>query len=252
MSILLNANNELLSEFYTDLELRYQIYVTNKPFWVVDPAPKIYKNGIIIESGFTINYDSGYVIFYPKLLPTDIVTGDFSYLSEDAMKTQIAGSEVQLPVDVQDHMIPDDNPVPVLLIDSNIPTTQPVPVQDQGKYLDLGLAIDGVNMAAGATVLSEWINNVSWVRYIIAQVSSDQASQLVAYRRDSSLEIIDWGSTLATITAGGVSYVPIAAMPQQSATGASAILGYSARFGIKNTAAVPNTFAKVRIQLMGA
>ncbi len=73
-----------LTEVYISEADRYRIYqVANQVQrnWVASPAPVIKKNGIVVSSGFGIDYAGGAVIFSPNLTVTDVVTADFSYVS---------------------------------------------------------------------------------------------------------------------------------------------------------------------------
>lgn len=114
------------------------------------------------------------------------------------------------------------------------------------KTQDLGLNVEGLTMAAGATVYGNWIDNVEWVRSAILLAQSDQQYDVTVQRRDNSLT-------------GSINFTLASAQSAQSGsnwrshaiTGANALLGYSARFGITNSAAVANTYGRIRAQLLG-
>lgn len=107
-------------------------------------------------------------------------------------------------------------------------------------FQDLGLVVDATNMAAGATVYSNWYDGVDWIRNIIALSSSDQQYDIVIKRRDTALN--ESGMTLKSAQASSGSL---------ATNTFSALLGYSVCFGIKNSSASPNTTAKLRIQMLG-
>lgn len=117
----------------------------------------------------------------------------------------------------------------------------PEQVELNNKYLDLGLAVEGLNMAAGAIVNGNWIDNVEWVRNIIFMTQSDQQSNIIITRRDKS-GTVDWGTTLANIGATSNAW---------AGSVTTAPLGYSIRISVKNSAAVANTYARIRVQLLG-
>lgn len=111
---------------------------------------------------------------------------------------------------------------------------------------DLGLSVEGLTMAAGATVYGNWIDNVEWARNAILLAQSDQQYDITVQRRDNSLT-------------GSINFTLASAQSAQSGsnwrshaiTGTSALLGYSARFGITNSSASVNTYGRIRAQLLG-
>jgi hypothetical protein len=116
-----------------------------------------------------------------------------------------------------------------------------------GKYEDKGLNVEGLNMAAGAVVYGSWIDNVDWVRNLVILAQSDQGYDLVMQRRDTSnAASFDTNPVTGQTTTGGSS-----SWRTHAIAGASALLGYSTRFGIKNSSASANTFGRLRVQLMG-
>jgi hypothetical protein len=114
------------------------------------------------------------------------------------------------------------------------------------KYQDLGQIISGTNMAAGAFVYSNYITNVAWVRNLVIFTQSDQQYDYGLYRQDSSGNNDVSGITISSgQTANG------AAWRGAAINGTNAILGYGAKFFIKNSSASANTFANMRVQLLG-
>ncbi|KIL35864.1 hypothetical protein SD71_10765 [Cohnella kolymensis] len=111
---------------------------------------------------------------------------------------------------------------------------------------DVGLAIDASNMAAGAIIFGNWTDNVHWVRNVVVLAQSDQQYDVGVGRRDFS-GATDIGSTVAS-TQNAVLSPNWRSHPL---TGSSGVLGYSVRFFIKNSAAVPNTYGRLRAQLLG-
>lgn len=102
-------------------------------------------------------------------------------------------------------------------------------------------------IAAGVTEWSEWFNNVEWVRHLLTTTHCDQAYDLIIQRRGSD-NISDAGNSLKTfsiVTPVTTSFTPT------NATGASSLLGTSARFGLKNTTANPMVKGKLNIQFLG-
>ena len=111
------------------------------------------------------------------------------------------------------------------------------------KAKDLGLYLDAGVLAAGASLYGNWVDNLEWVRNVVIMIQNDQTAQMVMARRDRQLAA-GWGTNVGT--AGGVTS-STAWSEQQVAV----IVGYGAKFGLKNTAAAPTTFAKLRLQLLG-
>ena len=70
-----------LTEVYISEQDRYRIYQApaGKRNWASSPAPVIKKNGIVISSGFTIDYGGGAIIVSPSATSTDTFTADVSY-----------------------------------------------------------------------------------------------------------------------------------------------------------------------------
>lgn len=61
---------------------RYRIYQSpGKRNWVASPAPIIKVNEVVKDSGYTIEYGGGGVVFNPPLSAGDVVTADFSYVA---------------------------------------------------------------------------------------------------------------------------------------------------------------------------
>lgn len=114
-----------------------------------------------------------------------------------------------------------------------------------GEYIDYGIVLDGAAVAAGATQYGGLVEKLHWARRALLLVQCDQVHDVVMTRQDASgtesLEI-----TLATgLAANAGGWRPVALLDGNS------VLGYAARFGIKNTAAAATTTAKIRLQLMG-
>lgn len=74
-----------LTEVYISDTDRYRIYQAplGKRNWAASPAPVIYKNGVQITSGFTIDYGGGAIILSPAATSTDVFTADFSRVKTD-------------------------------------------------------------------------------------------------------------------------------------------------------------------------
>lgn len=119
-----------------------------------------------------------------------------------------------------------------------------------GGYSDLGAIIDTTNMAAGATVYSNWIDGIDWVRNILIMAQSDQQYDLGITRRDSFGVVTSDYVLITNNAANSGSYRPFIANAT-SLVATSGLTGYSARFFIKNSSASPNTIGKLRVQLMG-
>ena len=73
--------NVPLTEVYIAELDRYRIYQApaGKRNWASSPAPVIKKNGVVISSGFTIDYGGGAIIVSPAATSTDTFTADVSY-----------------------------------------------------------------------------------------------------------------------------------------------------------------------------
>lgn len=122
-------------------------------------------------------------------------------------------------------------------------------VSNIGKTQDMGQVLTGSSVAAGATAYGDWVDGVDWVRNIVFLAQSDQNYDLVHQVRDkdgtTSLEASF--VTGQSATAGGTSWRKHV---QAMSSGNSGILGYSARFGMKNSGATPSN-VKLRVQLLG-
>jgi hypothetical protein len=70
-----------LTEVYISELDRYRIYQApaGKRNWASTPSPVIKKNGVVISSGFTIDYGGGAIIVSPSATSTDTFTADVSY-----------------------------------------------------------------------------------------------------------------------------------------------------------------------------
>jgi len=93
-----------LSEVYISSLDRYRIYqaASGKRNWVASPAPVIYKNGIVIASGFTIDYGGGAIIANPSALSTDVFTADVTYINGACMSDIAATVDTHLADNVTD------------------------------------------------------------------------------------------------------------------------------------------------------
>lgn len=121
----------------------------------------------------------------------------------------------------------------------------------EGKYQDLGQVVTGTNMGAGTVVWSNWIDNVNWVRYIRIMVQSDQVCQISISRRDSTLTGDSPIAAFTNIAATGSGAWAYYIMTPTASDTTNGIPGYSFRIGVKNTAASANTFANLRVQIIG-
>lgn len=119
-------------------------------------------------------------------------------------------------------------------------------------FKDLGLVIDATNMAAGATVYSNWVDNVEWVRNGILLAQCDQQYDIQQQVRDSNSISAYATNIIATqIAVASPNWAMAKLLQSSTSTGLSAVFGYSVRFGLKNSSASPNTYGKLRVQLMG-
>jgi hypothetical protein len=125
----------------------------------------------------------------------------------------------------------------------------PLPILVTGSgYKDLGLVIDG-SIAAGATLSSNWFDNVSWVRNIVMLSQSDQQYDIQIYVRD--IAGVGTSSILAAYTPASNQAANGTAWRVTQLSGTNALLGYSVQFRLKNSSASPNTFARLRVQILG-
>lgn len=117
------------------------------------------------------------------------------------------------------------------------------------QYQDLGQILSGTNMAAGAVISeSSYHTNVQWVRNIVCLAQSDQQYTILMYRQDTGL-VADWGFTIANnIAATGAS---TSNWNTSLIYGTNALPSYGLKFAIKNSSASANTFANLRVQLLG-
>lgn len=66
-----------------DVSLQYRIYECNITNWVSEPAPVIYRNGSVVDPAEYVLYPGhGAVVFHLQQEPSDIITADFSYITE--------------------------------------------------------------------------------------------------------------------------------------------------------------------------
>ncbi|MDA8212148.1 MAG: hypothetical protein M0021_09765 [Clostridia bacterium] len=118
--------------------------------------------------------------------------------------------------------------------------------QPESRYQELGLVVEGLNMAAGAIVYGSWIDNAEFVRNIVTLTQSDQQYDVGLNRRDSTLNA-DSG---ATVLATNQPAITTAWRPALG-VGAAALVGYGVMFYVKNSSTAANTYARVRAQLLG-
>lgn len=125
------------------------------------------------------------------------------------------------------------------------------PINDiTSPYQDLGLVVEGLNMAAGAVVYSEYYDSVEWVRNVFAMATSDQQYNIGLRRRDTSGQS-DFGAAWATNQAAPAGGTYRGHPLPASGTSGHGLLGKSAAFYIQNTSTVSNTYARLRVQLFG-
>ena len=75
--------NVTLTEVFISESDRYRVYqASGKRNWLASPAPVVRRNGTAISTGFSIDYGGGAVIFHPPLGASDVVTADFTRLSD--------------------------------------------------------------------------------------------------------------------------------------------------------------------------
>lgn len=66
-----------------DVSLQYRIYECDITNWVSEPAPVIYRNGSVVDPAEYVLYPGhGAVVFHLQQEPDDIITADFSYITE--------------------------------------------------------------------------------------------------------------------------------------------------------------------------
>lgn len=118
------------------------------------------------------------------------------------------------------------------------------------RYKDLGQVINSVNIAAGATVYSNWIDNVQWVRSLITLSQSDQTYDINMQRRDTALSSTTESQLVAGLPASPGQYISRLFIGV-NASGTNGIPGYSFRVAMKNISASVNTYAKLNMQIMG-
>jgi len=116
-------------------------------------------------------------------------------------------------------------------------------VESIPRYQDIGAVIDEEEVAAGASVYSGWIEDVAWVRNIVALTQGDASYDAGYERRDSTLVGGGWAQNYlssASATAPGT----------WRATSTAVIFGHSVRFVVTNRGTEEGVFS-ARIQLLG-
>lgn len=110
--------------------------------------------------------------------------------------------------------------------------------EDLGQVvLDPALAVNAVAQEAA------YRGGLEWVRHLILLVRSDQPYEVYVFRRDSG-GVGGWGDSIFSGAATGAAFAEVAI------TVPKALLGYSARFGVKNTGPAPAS-VELRVQLLG-
>lgn len=115
-----------------------------------------------------------------------------------------------------------------------------------GGYKDLSLVIEGLNMPPGTTLYSPYYDALYWVRSIICYCQSDQQYDCGYFTKDSSGRIDASGYAIAT----NQSAFPANYRPSK-VTGVNALIGYSAKFYLKNSSASTNNYSRLCVQLIG-
>jgi hypothetical protein len=120
------------------------------------------------------------------------------------------------------------------------------------KYQDLGQVLDAGSIPAGATVYSQAYTQLTWVRNVIVFAQIDTAGWAVTIMRGDSSGVFDWAVQLGSSSSStGANWgVQIGSAGQSG--GSSGVLGYQAKFGLKNTSGSASTVGKLRVQLLGA
>lgn len=114
------------------------------------------------------------------------------------------------------------------------------------KYKDLGLVIDTTVLAAGAALYSSDILNTQWVRYLIAQVMTDQVHDINILTK-APTGPYDTGN----IAYGSNPASPAAYRSNRFGFTNNTPLGNGMKVMLKNSSASPTTVAKMRVQLYG-
>lgn len=123
------------------------------------------------------------------------------------------------------------------------------------KYLDLGEIISGTaggagyQLAANAIAVSNLFTDVQWVRTVLltTKASTGGSAILYTYRGDTQGVTSDSGSISLSLS---INYYTTVLHPSANSSVYSSILGYSGKYGIKNsTGSTINVWA--RAQLLG-
>lgn len=116
------------------------------------------------------------------------------------------------------------------------------------RYMDLGLVIEGSAVASGATVWAAgWVDDVHWARNVMLLIQSDQQSDVLVTCRDSS----ETGGVNTKGVANGIAASSGSGWRPVAIAGASALVGFSAQFAIKNAGASEAANLCLRVQLLG-
>jgi hypothetical protein len=62
-----------------------QTFGAANQWWDSTVTPKVYKNGALQTTGFTLDYDEGAVVFSAELDASDVVTADYNYTLQPAI-----------------------------------------------------------------------------------------------------------------------------------------------------------------------
>ena len=126
-----------------------------------------------------------------------------------------------------------------------VPTSITGSLANVGKYQDLGLVIEGLILAAGASLSSVWYDDLEWVRNVIFNSMIDQVCSLYIFGRDTSLNPL-FGSYALSSTPG-VAVGTSGFRPTKVAS----VIGHSGKFMVTNNGAVATTYVNIYVQLLG-
>ncbi len=107
-----------------------------------------------------------------------------------------------------------------------------------GRYEDMGAVIDAAGVAVGAGVYTDYLDNVPWIRYIVMLVDASQNWDMGCVRRTASGVASAAAAWLSSQPATGDGARQLVYGPQSGEL-TNAVLGYSAKFYLKNVGASP-------------
>jgi len=119
-----------------------------------------------------------------------------------------------------------------------------------GRYEDMGAVIEAFGVAAGASVYTDYLDDVTWVRYIVMLIEADRSWDMGCVRRTASgvsSGAAAWLSAQPAVGDGARQLV----YGTQSGELTNAVLGYSAKFYMKNVGASAADFT-MYLQLIGS